>query len=172
MEVHQQWLAYLGLGAELMSFFGAINSPAGFANVIRVYTSGTSATETIPSGASTCAMEAWGSGGGGGVGFHSGCTFNTGGGGGGGGYSRCSLSVSSQNGHTFTYTVGAAPAHSTNGNTSTIAAGTVTGFNTNHLQRWDSRRGRNLRRWRICRHRRHSNQHQRWRDEYDRQQWH
>ena len=93
--------------------------------VIHVYTTGTGATETIPTGSTNAAVEGWAGGGSGGIGG----AINPGGGGAAGGYARRSISVSGQAGHTFTYTVGAGGAASANpGNATSINAGTVTGW--------------------------------------------
>jgi hypothetical protein len=95
----------------------------------RIYTSGTAATETIPLGAFTVAIEVWGGNGGGGS-SNSSSPFQPGGGGGAGAYVRSSISVTG--GNTFLYTVGAAGAGNQgaqnqpggNGGSSVVSAGT------------------------------------------------
>jgi hypothetical protein len=112
--------------AKLATGIGIFFANVGaFTPTLHVYTSGTSATETIPTGANTCEIECWGGGGGGGT-----AGTNGGGGGGGGAYSRCTLTVTTSTGKTFAYTVGAAVAELDNGSTSSISAGTISGFDT------------------------------------------
>ena len=93
----------------------------------RTYTTGTNVTETVPTGATTVVIEAWGAGAGGAY------NFAIGGGGGGGAYVKKTLTVSG--GQTFTYTVGALGLHNTNnldqpsgnggnGTASTVSTGT------------------------------------------------
>jgi len=115
---------------------GTISLSLSGLTVIHVYTTGTNATETIPTGSSTAKAETWGGGGGAAGGRNSG-NENAGSGGGAGGYALRSISVTGQAGHTFTYTVGpggaggapgAPGSPGTNGSTSTINAGTVTGW--------------------------------------------
>jgi hypothetical protein len=106
-----------------------------FNPVLRIYTTGTSATETIPDRAFNVTIEAWGGGSGGAGGTGVGCAANTGTGGAAGGYSRTAMSTNGQVGHTFVYTVGAGgaganPSPSTAGGTTTVSPGTVTGFST------------------------------------------
>lgn len=73
--------------------------------VVRTYDSG-SGTETVPNGAQTLVIEAWGGGGNGG-GSGSTDSGRGGGGGGGGAYCRKTLSLNGgQNGRTLNYTVG------------------------------------------------------------------
>jgi hypothetical protein len=111
---------------------GTISLSLSGLTLLHVYTTGTNATETIPSGTSTVKLECWGSGGGGGSGSGSGCTPRTGGGGGGGGYSRVTFtSMGGQVGHTYKYTIGAVGGTGGGaGSAGTIVAGTVTGFST------------------------------------------
>ena len=100
--------------------------------ILHVYTTGTNATETIPTGTTSVKIEGWGAGGSGGAGTGSGCLTKGGGGGGAGGYSRITYSgMGGQVGHTYKYTV--APSTSPSDQTgaaTTITAGTVTGFST------------------------------------------
>jgi len=111
---------------------GTITLTQNITSLIHVYTSG-SGTETIPVGATNMTMEAWGGGGSGGGGGSAG---HGGSGGAGGGYTITSnFSVSSQNGNTLTYSVGAGVAgvgggfNGNNGNPTTVNAGTITGWN-------------------------------------------
>lgn len=92
-------------------------SSAGFSTLIRTYTSGTGATETVPDGAVSVLIEVWGPGGDGGDGSPS--PGQGGGGGGGGGY--CSRSAACAGGDTLTYTVG------TDDPTDSTVSGTLTG---------------------------------------------
>lgn len=96
-----------------------------------------SSTETCVGGLTNCVIECWGSGGGGGGTTGSGCGITAGGGGASGSHSHCTFAVSTQGGHTWTVTIGAVGAagiqggaNGGNGGQSSIAAGTVTGFNT------------------------------------------
>ena len=105
---------------------GSISLSVNAGSLVRTYTTGTSATETVPTGASTCVVEVFGGGGGGGC---SGSSFGAGGGG-SGGYSRTSLSVTS--GNTMIYTVGtggagkAVPGTGSVGTASSVSSGTQT----------------------------------------------
>lgn len=95
---------------------------SSFVPVTHTYTSGTG-TETIPSGATTMVIEAWGGSGPGGAGSsyftaHQ-IQYSGGGGGGAAGYCRSSFPVTGLTGETMTYIVGSAGG----GNTS-ITAGT------------------------------------------------
>ncbi len=103
----------------VLALFGA-----GFTPVISTRTA--SGTETVPSGASTVIMEAWGETGSGGAGSGSGCTASGGGGGGSGGYSRTSFSVVTKGGLTWTVTIGSGAT----GTATSIVAGTMTGWAT------------------------------------------
>jgi hypothetical protein len=102
--------------------FAARSMGANFGTVINTYTTGTGATETVPSGATAVVIELWGGGGGG-------SRDNAGGigtGGGSGAYCKKTQSVS---GGTFTYTVGTAGVGkvTTDGNgTSAGTASTIT----------------------------------------------
>ena len=98
--------------------------------VIHVYTTGSNATETVPTGSTTAVLEIWGGGAGGTAGTGSGCGALPGAGGGAGGYARTSFAVSTKNGLTWKYTVGAAGAAAANGGAGSIVAGTMTGFTT------------------------------------------
>lgn len=95
--------------------------------LIHVYTSGSSATETIPTGASSATIENWGGGGGGGGGWRtgSGCglQISSGGGGGAGGYCRTSATVTGHSGQTIKYTVGGGGAGGAANSGSTAPAG-------------------------------------------------
>lgn len=84
--------------------------------LLRSYASGTSVTETAPTGAANVVIEVWGGGGGGGHGSGTGCTGTTAFGGGSGAYSRASVAITA--GQTLAYTVGAA------GLGSTVSSGT------------------------------------------------
>lgn len=102
----------------------------GFTPITRTYTTGTGATETIPSGAHTVTIETFGGAGGGGGGGPA----LKGGGGGGGGYSKTILALTSGNwGQTMIYSVGVggtAGGASVSGgpatNTSRVSSGTFT----------------------------------------------
>jgi hypothetical protein len=112
----------------MTGIFGMVGSGNAFAPVLHIFTVGTAVAEAVPLGATNVLLETGGTGGGGGGGFGSGCPIFTGGGGGSGAYSRCSLAVSTQVGHTFLWT--SAAGTFTTGATTTIAAGTITGFTT------------------------------------------
>lgn len=112
---------------------GTISLSVNAGTVTRTYTSGTAATETVPTGATSCTMEGEGPGGSG-----SSSTSGNGGatglfGGGGGGYFKKVIAV--VGGNTLTYTVAPAVAAangggiSTPGNTgvATTITGTVSG---------------------------------------------
>lgn len=110
----------------LSNFLGA--SKNTFTPVLRTYTSGTSVTETAPTGASNVLIAVWGGGGGGGRGWVSdGPEFGQGGG--SGGYSQSSYSISGD--ETLVYTVGAggnggtsAGTPSQSGGASSVSSGT------------------------------------------------
>lgn len=91
-----------------------------------IYTTAGTATETIPTGYSTCVIELYGASGGGGGGFGTGGNTSGGGGGGSGGYSRTSISVSGQGGKTLQYTLGAGGGPSNPGGSSSVVSGTLT----------------------------------------------
>lgn len=105
-----------------MSGVAAAATATGFGQVTNIYTSGSSATETVPAGATQCVLTIWGGGASGG--------FSTGGGlgGGGGGGGKSTKTVSVSDGQTFTYSVGAAVAgrsslgDGTNGNASSVTS--------------------------------------------------
>lgn len=93
----------------------------------RIYTTPGTATETIPSGVTSCTIEIFGGSGGGGNGVTSGGgTFTGGGGGGSGGYSRTVISVSGHATQTMQYTVGAAGTTNGSGGASQVTSGTFT----------------------------------------------
>ena len=109
------------------------NTTAGgaFTPVLRTYTSGSSVTETAPTGATNVVIEVWGGGGGGGHGQGRiiTCTNVPGYAGGSSGYARSSYAVSG--GQTLVYTVGAAGAGAatigstgSTGGASTVSSGT------------------------------------------------
>lgn len=97
----------------------------GFTPVTNTYTSGTGATETVPSGATSVTITVDG---GGGAGGYNSSTL----GGGGGGGSRSVRTIAVVGGNTFTYTVAAAvtgrgtAGTGTSGNASSVS-GTVSG---------------------------------------------
>lgn len=105
--------------------FAARTHTSTFATVVRTYASGTAATETVPTGATSVIIEVWAGGGAGGR-----DSANVGGGGGGGSYSKKTIAV--VGGNTLTYSVAASVAgRSTDGlgntgNQSTVS-GTVAG---------------------------------------------
>lgn len=100
-----------------------------FAPVLRIYTSG-SGVETTPIGATTMIVENWAGGGpgGGGAGSLSLDTAHGGGGGEGGGYCRSSYNISAQPGVTLNWSVGAGGVSPSVGGSSSVTAGTITGF--------------------------------------------
>lgn len=102
-----------------MSGFAGVLACGGsaFVSVTRSYTTGTSATETIPTGATNVIVEMWGSTGNGGGGTTAACVDRGGGGAGSGGYAKTVLSA--VGGQTVTYTIGVGAA-------STIVSGTFT----------------------------------------------
>jgi hypothetical protein len=92
-----------------------------FVPVTRTYTSGTGATETVPTGATSVVVTVTGGGGAGGYN-----SFTLGGGGGGG--SQAIKTIAVTGGNTFTYTVGnAVLGRTTNGFGSAGQASTVSG---------------------------------------------
>lgn len=131
---------FLALGLALLALsFGAPSglAPAsavpiswgiasGFTPVTHTYTTGTSATETIPVGASSLIIEDCGSGGGGGTQN----SPNFGAGAGSGAYVKKTVSVAGASGRTLTYTVGAVgtgatiPGAGTNATASTVVNAT------------------------------------------------
>lgn len=91
----------------------------------RIYTTPTTASETIPANVTQVVIEVFGGAGGGGGGFTGGGGGTSGGGGGGsGGYSRTTISVAGDSGQTMNYTVGAAGGPSTSGAASSVSSGT------------------------------------------------
>jgi hypothetical protein len=101
----------------------ALLGVVGFVPVTNTYTSGTAATETVPTGATSCTITVDGAGG---SGAFDGTTFQPGG---GGGSARSVKAIAVTGGNTFTYTVapqvagvGGFDQNGTNG-----AASTVTG---------------------------------------------
>jgi hypothetical protein len=110
---------------------GTISLSVNAGTVTRTYTTGTAATETAPTGATTVVIEEWGgpAGGGGGVATAFAPPANTGGGGGGPGYSRSSYTTSG--GKTVIYTVGAKGlggaigTNGTAGTASSVSSGTL-----------------------------------------------
>lgn len=94
--------------------------------LIRIYTSPTTAFETIPAGYTNCFYEVDGASAGGGIRFISGGSVAGGGGGGSGGYSNGNFSVAGQGGKTVQYTVGALGGPDFNGGLSSISSGTLT----------------------------------------------
>jgi hypothetical protein len=109
---------------------GTISLSRSGLTLIHVYTSGSNATETVPSGSTTAILEVWGGGAGGTPGTGSGCSALPGNGGGAGGYSRTSFPVSTKNGKTWKYTTGVGGGAGANGSAGSITAGTITGFTT------------------------------------------
>jgi hypothetical protein len=113
----------LRCGAQLvsgiqMALLGAFRFPP----VTNTYTSGTAATETVPTGASSCTITVDGAGG---SGAFDDLTFQPGG---GGGSARSVKAIAVTGGNTFTYTVAPQVAGSTFTSTGTNgAASTVTG---------------------------------------------
>jgi len=109
-----------------MSVRLARSAASHFAPVNRTYTSGTSATETAPLGATNVIIEAWGGGGGGEDGWFSDAA-EFGGDGKAGGYCRSSYPI--VGGQTLVYTVGSGGARggpATNGTATTVVSGTKT----------------------------------------------
>jgi hypothetical protein len=91
----------------------------------RIYTTATTAFETIPAGYTNCLIEAGGGSAGGGTKFTGGSGTTAGGGGGGSGaYTRDSVSVAGQGGNTMQYTVGVAGTFDFNGGNSSVSSGT------------------------------------------------
>lgn len=109
----------------LCAFSNSIGVGPSFTPVDHTYTSGTAATETIPTGASQVTITAWGPGGDGNYvskpNIYGGGVSNIDYGGGSGGYSIITLNVSGQGGNTFTYTIGVSLSSNT-----TIANATYT----------------------------------------------
>lgn len=104
-----------------------------FTPVLSIHT--VTGTETVPSGANNCEVQAWGSGGGSGATTGTG-PFVAGGGSASGSYTRCSLAVATKNGLTWSVTIGAVGtggvangANGTAGGATTVNAGTMTGWN-------------------------------------------
>jgi hypothetical protein len=92
-----------------------------FTPVTRTYTTATTATETIPVGATTVVIECFGATG---LGAHGDGSFK-GGGGGSGGYSRTSHACSG--GQTLSYVVGQAASSGSSVSSGTLAITTMTG---------------------------------------------
>lgn len=93
--------------------------------LVRVYTSATTAFETIPAGYTSCFMEVGAGSAGGGVRFTSGGGTSGGGGGGSGEYRSATISVAGQVGKTIQYTVGAGGGPDFNGGNSSVSSGTL-----------------------------------------------
>ena len=98
----------------------ALLGSTGFVPVTNTYTSGTAATETVPSGASSCTITVDGAGG---SGAADDISFQPGG---GGGSARSVKAIAVTGGNTFTYTVApqvagvSSYANGTNGTASTV----------------------------------------------------
>lgn len=93
--------------------------------VQHIYTTPTTAFETIPANVTTCTIEVFGASGGGGQGQTiTGPQIGGGGGGGSGGYCRTVVNVSGQATKTMQYTVGAAGASQAAGAASSVSSGT------------------------------------------------
>lgn len=93
---------------------------SSFTPITNTYNTSTSATETIPTGATMLVIELWGGGGAGG----SASVSNDGGGGGSGGYVKKTFTLTSADwGKTFTYTIGPVVS-AANGTDSTLANNT------------------------------------------------
>lgn len=91
----------------------------------RIYTTPTTAFETIPAGYTSCLIEVGGGSGGGGTRFIGGSgTIGGGGGGGSAAYTRQTVSVAGQGGNTMQYTVGAGGGIDFNGGNSVVSSGT------------------------------------------------
>jgi len=97
-----------------------------FQPVTKTYSTTGTFTETIPNGATTAIVEVWGSTGAGGLGTGTGCTISGGGGGASGSYCRTSYNCAAQNAKTLTVFVDSG----SDGASSTVTAGTATGFTT------------------------------------------
>lgn len=100
----------------------------GFTPVTRTFSSGSSAVETAPAGATNVVIELWGGGGGGGKGTGIGCGADYGPQGSTGGYVRSSYSTSG--GSTVTYTIGSGgkgrdTTASTPGGASSVVSGSL-----------------------------------------------
>jgi len=105
---------------------GTISLSKNITSLLRIYTSGSGATETIPVGATNVIIEVWGSGGGGAGQQGAGSLIHDGGGGGAAGYCRTSKTLTSANwGQTLHYTVGAQSIVTGNGNASSASSGTL-----------------------------------------------
>lgn len=99
-----------------------------FTPVTRVYSTGTTATETAPTGATNVVIEVWGGGAGGPRGFGVGCAIDYNSDGSSGGYSRTSVAVSG--GQTLVYTIGPGgkgrdATAGTSGTASSVSSGTL-----------------------------------------------
>ena len=113
-------LAGVASGPYMMTaFYGKSNA---ITPVLRIYTSGTNATETAPAGAKNVVIEVWG---GGESGAHS-SKVNGGGGGGGGGYSKSSYSITGGNTLNYSVGTGGTGGNGVSGTSSTVASGTKT----------------------------------------------
>lgn len=101
-----------------------------FAPITNTYTTGTAATETIPSGAVQVIIEGWAGGGGGGKKTGTGCSLQQGADGANGAYWKITRTLNGTNwGQTLTYTVGLAGvgqgnAGSNDGGNTTLVNGT------------------------------------------------
>lgn len=114
----------LGPGSYLHAI--RVSSATGsFTPVTHAYNTAGAGTETIPVGASTVTIECWGASGAGNKGTGTGCGVETGPQGGSGGYTLTIVNVSSANGQTIAYAVGAAGfANGGAGDASTVSTGT------------------------------------------------
>lgn len=95
------------------------------APLVRVYTTATTAFETIPAGYTNCFIEVGAASAGGGVKFTSGGGTAGGGGGGSGEYRSGTISVAGQVGKTIQYTVGSLGTPDFNGGNSSVSSGTL-----------------------------------------------
>lgn len=87
----------------ILASFGGIKNAA---QTTFDYAAAGTGTLTIPGGFTTCIVQVWGAGGGGGRGWTDGVSDQDGGGGGAGGYAKSSLTVTGAAGQTIAYTVG------------------------------------------------------------------
>ena len=102
-----------------------VSSATGsFTPVLNNYNTPGSFTETIPVGASTLTIEAFGASGGGNRGEGTGCGAAFGAQGGSGGYCLTIINVAAANGQTINFTVGVAGIITGNGAASTVSSGT------------------------------------------------
>lgn len=115
---------YLGCNVATSSLLDTgVGGSGGFTQIIHTYNTGSAATETVPTGATTVQIEGYGPGG---NGFLAGVSTCHGGSGGGGGYVKRTITlISSDWGKTMAYTVGTVSGTNTSITTVNLSAGSA-----------------------------------------------